>query len=342
LVGFLPASDATVNNKLLVTGEATINLKNSLGSGETIGLNWQQVQVKSPRLNILFNQPYLFNSPFGVNFAFDLFKKDSSYLNISVLLGVQYSLSSNQTGAVYFQNLSTNLLAVDTISIKSSHVLPSEADVRSVNIGLSYEWFNTDYRYNPRRGNEFSVNVSAGTKKINKNASILKLSDPDDPGFDFNNLYDTVTLNAYQFRIKVAAAHYFRLTRASTLKTAIDGAWFESPSIYRNELYQIGGHRLLRGFDEESIFAAQYAVGTVEYRYLLGQNSFLFAFGDYGWARNKVAAIKASHTYLGLGLGMAFETKAGIFNISYAAGQRNDSKFNLRQSKIHLGYVNYF
>ena len=39
---------------------------------------------------------------------------------------------------------------------------------------------------------------------------------------------------------------------------------------------------------------------------------------------------------------MAFETKAGIFNISYAAGKRDDQKFNLRQAKIHLGYVNYF
>ncbi|WP_315820083.1 hypothetical protein [Paraflavitalea speifideaquila] len=45
---------------------------------------------------------------------------------------------------------------------------------------------------------------------------------------------------------------------------------------------------------------------------------------------------------MGLGLGMAFETKAGIFNISYAAGKRDDAKFNLRQAKIHFGYVNYF
>jgi outer membrane protein assembly factor BamA len=342
LVGFLPANDQLANNKLLVTGEATINLKNSLGGGETIGLNWQQVQVKSPRLNLLFNQPYLFGSPFGVNFAFDLFKKDSSYLNISLLLGMQYAVSSNQTGSVYLQNLSTNLLTVDTSSIKFSRRLPVEADVRSVNIGINYEWFNTDYRYNPRRGNEFVINASAGTKTIRKNASIVKLKDDSDPSFDFNHLYDTVDLNAYQFRIKLAAAHYFRLTRASTLKASVNGGWFQSPNTFRNELFQIGGYRLLRGFDEESIFASQYAVGTVEYRYLIGQNSFLFAFTDYGWAKNTVPAVNVSNTFLGVGLGMAFETKAGIFNVSYAAGKRDDSKFNLRQSKIHLGYVNYF
>lgn len=342
LVGFLPANDQLVNNKLLVTGEATINLKNALGAGETIGLNWQQVQVKSPRLNIVFAYPYLFNSPFGINFAFDLFKKDSSYVNINLLLGLQYALSSNQTGSVYIQNQSTNLLTVDTVRVKSMHALPQEADVRSVNIGINYEWFNTDYRFNPRSGNEISINTAAGTKKINKNSSIVKLRDESDPDFDFNSLYDTVQLNAYQFRIKLAAAHYFRLTRASTLKTAVNGGWFQSPSIYRNELFQIGGYRLLRGFDEESIFASRYAVGTVEYRYLLGQNSFLFAFTDLGWAKNTLPSVNMSNTFLGVGLGMAFETKAGIFNISYAAGKRDDAKFNLRQSKIHLGYVNYF
>ncbi len=115
----------------------------------------------------------------------------------------------------------------------------------------------------------------------------MKLRDDSDPDFDFNRLYDTVALNAYQFRIKLAAAHYFRLTRASTLKTAVNGGWFQSPSIYRNELFQIGGYRLLRGFDEESIFASRYAVGTVEYRYLLGQNSFMFAFTDLGWAKTQ-------------------------------------------------------
>jgi hypothetical protein len=39
---------------------------------------------------------------------------------------------------------------------------------------------------------------------------------------------------------------------------------------------------------------------------------------------------------------MAFETKAGIFNISYAIGKRNDVNLNLRQAKIHIGYVNFF
>jgi outer membrane translocation and assembly module TamA len=339
LLGLLPANAQTVNNKLLITGEANVNLRNSLGGGETIGLNWQQIQIKSPRLDIAFTQPYLFNSPFGVDFKFDLFKKDSSFINIGGQAGIQYAVSSNQTGSVFIQNLKTNLLTVDTIQVKNARQLPQEADVSSINLGVNYQFYNTDYRFNPRSGNEVEIIATAGTKKIKKNNVIIKLTDD---FFDYNSLYDTFKLKSYQFRVNVKAAHYFRLNKSSTIKTAINGGWFQSPNIFRNELFQIGGYKLLRGFDEESIFASQYGVATLEYRYLLGQNSFLFAFADGGTTRNTSQSRNIQNNFIGGGLGMAFETKAGIFNISYAAGKRDDLKFNLRQAKIHLGYVNYF
>ena len=342
LVGFLPASTQTENNKLQITGEATVNLRNSLGNGESIGINWQQLQIKSPRLDLSFQQPYLFGSPFGVNASFNLFKKDSSFVNINMQLGAQYSLSSSQGGSVFIQNFQTNVLTVDTLYTKNNRSLPEQADIRSVNLGINYEWFNTDYRLNPRQGNEWQISVAAGSKKIKKNNVIVGLKDESDPAFDFNSLYDTVRLNSYQFRLKGSLAHYFKLTRASTLKTAVNGGWFESPAIYRNELFQIGGYKLLRGFDEESIFASQYAIGTLEYRYLVGRNSYLFYFVDGGWSKNNAGYARSGNNYWGTGLGMAFETKAGIFNLSYAAGKRDDTKFNMRQSKIHIGYVNYF
>lgn len=342
LIGLLPANEQLANNKLLITGEANINLKNALGNGETIGVNWQQIQVKSPRLNIIFQQPYLFGTPFGMNFNFDLFKKDSSFVNISILLGAVYAVSSRQTGSVFIQRLTTNLLTVDTFSVKNSRRLPPEADVSSVNLGVNYEWFNTDYRFNPRRGNEFNISASAGTKNIKKNNVIEKLYDGSDPGFNFGSLYDTFQLKSYQFRVKIKGIHYFPVSRASTIKTAVNLGWFQSPNIFRNELFQIGGYKTLRGFDEESIYTSSYGIATAEYRYLLGQNSFLSVFMDYGVIKDKSQGRSINNNFLGVGLGMAFETKAGIFNISYAAGKRDDQKFNLRQSKIHLGYVNYF
>ena len=108
-------------------------------------------------------------------------------------------------------------------------------------------------------------------------------------------------------------------------------------------MFQIGGYKILRGFSEESIYATQYAVLTAEYRYRLALNSFMFGFIDGGWVKNKHQSVNVNNNFIGAGLGLAFETKFGLLNISYAAGKRNDVKLNLREaSKIHFGYVNYF
>ena len=104
----------------------------------------------------------------------------------------------------------------------------------------------------------------------------------------------------------------------------------------------MGGYKLLRGFDEESQYLSQFAILTAEYRYLVGQRSYFYLLVDGGWGRNSSQNNKISYTYFGTGLGLAFETKAGIFNLAWAVGKRNDSNFNLRQSKIHLGFINYF
>jgi len=342
LVGFMPSNNALTSNKILITGQATISLQNALGNGEGIGLNWEQIQQSSPRLNLSFKQPYLFNSPFGVNTSFDLFKKDSSYININLLLGLQYAASATQTSSIFIQSFISNLLTIDSAQIIATHQLPNQADVSSVNIGLSYEFNNTNYRFNPQRGNEFSFTGSTGIKKIKKNATIVKLIDPLDSGFSFNALYDTIKLSSYQFKLQSSGAHYFPLGHATTLKLGYNAGLFQSPNNFLNELFQIGGYKLLRGFDEESIYASKYAVGTVEYRYLIGQNSFLFSFVDYGWANNNLSGYNLNSIYLGIGLGLAFETKAGIFNLSYAIGKQDGSSLNFRQAKIHLGYATFF
>jgi len=342
LLGFLPNNDQLTSKKLLITGEANVNLHNALGQGETIGLNWQQLQVKSPRLNILYQHPYLFNTPIGLDFAFDMFRKDSTFVNINLQLGAQYMLSTTQSGKLFIQKFQTILNAVNVATILQTHQLPEDADVNSVNVGIDYSFNNTDYRLNPRKGNEVHIIGSVGTKKIKKNDQLVALKDPGDPAYDFSSLYDTVKLKSYQFRIILSAAKYFQLGKQSTIKGAFNGAVFQSANIFRNELFQIGGYKLLRGFDEESQYLSKYAIGTMEYHYLIGMNSYFYTLFDGGWGQNNSLNRNISYTYFGAGLGLSFETKVGIFNLAWAVGKRSDTQLNLRQSKIHFGFVNYF
>lgn len=346
LIGFLPNNDQLSSKKLLITGEANILLRNSLGAGETIGLNWQQIQVKSPHLNFIYQHPFIFKSNVGLDFSFDMFKKDSSFLNVNFQLGVLYALNTTQSARLFVQRFQTIVSSggLNTPAVIQTRTLPDAGDVSWLNIGLDYELNTTDYRLNPRSGNELRIIASGGSKKIKRNNEILQLKDPNDPGFDFAKLYDTINLNAAQVRIKSTAAHYFPLGKSqrSVFKTALNAGYFQSRNFFRNELFQLGGYKLLRGFDEESQYLSRYAIATLEYHYLVGRNSYFYVLADGGWGKGLNAGNKIDYTYFGTGLGLAFETKAGIFNLAWAVGKRNDFPFDLRKSKIHVGFANYF
>lgn len=343
LVGFLPGNSIT--GKTQITGDVHLDLKNALGTGENILLNWQQLQPQSPRLNLGYTHPYIFNTNFGIDFSFDLLKRDSSYLQLNSILGLQYIISSSQTFKIFYQNERSYLLSggVDTSQVIFSKILPPNIDVSSGNFGVGYHFVNTNYRLNPRSGNELDITASAGIKKTTKNNDIVNLKDPNDPAYNFNSLYDSIKLKSYRFRIVASAAHYFPFGKNNALKTAVNFGIFQSPQTFRNELFQLGGYKLLRGFDEESIYANQYAVFTAEYRYLVGINSYFFGFSDIGFTKTKFNTTQYSNSFISGGLGLAFETKVGLLNLSYAIGKRNDVKFDIRNSsKIHFGYINYF
>jgi outer membrane protein assembly factor BamA len=340
LIGVLPA--ANQGSKFQLTADVNLNLKNALNGGESILLNWQQLQKKSPRLNLGYQKPYIFSSNFGFDFAFDLFKKDSTFLQVNGQLGLQYLLSANQAGKFFVQWQNSFLLAngVDTNQVKATKKLPVNIDVSTASFGMDYEWIKTDYRLNPRSGNEIKITASAGIKNLKRNNDILSIKDP---LFNYASLYDSLKERSYQFRIKLMAAHYFPLRKQTAFKTAINAGIYNSQSIFRNELFQIGGYRLLRGFDEESIYATAYGVATAEYRIRVSLNSYFFGFADGGMVKNKYQNVNLNNTFVSAGLGMALETKLGLLNISYAIGKRDDIKFNIREaSKIHFGYVNYF
>jgi outer membrane protein assembly factor BamA len=340
IVGFLPSG--TQSNKLQVTGDVNLNLKNTFGNGETIIAVWQQLQLKSPRLNLGYQQPYILGTKFGVDFLFDLFKKDSTFLQLQAQLGTQYFISANQWGKLFVQWQNTFLLAdgVDTAFVKATKTLPPNIDVTAVNVGLDYELNTTDYRLNPRSGNELKITTTVGIKNIKPNNQILSIKDG---SFNYATLYDTLKKKAYQLKVKASAAHFFPVGKQATVKVGLNTGVYTSPNMFRNELFQIGGYRLLRGFNEESIFASTYATTTVEYRYRLGLNSNLFGFIDGGWVQNKYQQQNVKNTFASAGLGLLFETKFGLLNLSYALGKRNDVPFNIREaSKIHFGYINYF
>lgn len=340
IVGFGGAGQNTLDRKLRLTGQMRVKLHNSFGGGELIGLDWQQLQPRSPRIKVDFAKPYLMNSSLGVDFNFQLYKLDSAFIKVEATPSVFYELSVSQKLRLLLGIASSTTLSVDTNAIIAAKRLPEVVDFSMFNVGLGYTYNNTDYLVNPTTGTVCMVSFSGIRRRYAANQQVTDLAKND---FSYRAMYDSLmSATKWQLQSKITLDHYWKIGPISVIKNAVNLAWQSGKNNFINEVFQIGGYRLLRGFDDESIFANAYAVGTAEYRYLMGRNSFFFGFVDGGWTMLQRLQATQHHTYISGGIGMAFQTKAGIFNVALGNGKKSGEPFRFNRSKIHIGYTALF
>ena len=341
LIGLQPNNQET-GGKFLLTGDIKLAFANALGQGETFQLNWQNLQYKSPRYNIIFSVPYLFKTPIGISGKFDFYKKDTTFRTINGELGLFYQLNANDRIKIYYTIASSRLGSINTNSLIATRKLPTNADVSYKTIGTEFTFQKLDYKLNPRKGYKAILNASVSFRNIIKNTTIENTFDPVE-GKNFSYLYDTLTLKNYKYNLSAELHYYTPLGKRFILANIYHGGiTLSNKALYRNELYQIGGYQILRGFDEGSIFSNHFHVLSIEPRYLISLNSFFFIFTDLAYLQSKFSDVYIKQTAFSVGLGMAFETKAGIFNISYGVGKSNNQSFELKNSKVHFGYISVF
>jgi outer membrane protein assembly factor BamA len=338
IIGLQPNSVET--GKFMLTVDAQLRLQNILAAGESINLSYQNLQYKSPRLKVDGVYPYLFDSPVGVDVDFDLFKKDTAFRRTSLQVGLRYALSATDYFRVFYQVRSNRLITVDTAYVRSRKALPEDVDVTAGGAGAEVLLNRTDYRLSPRRGWEANIKGSALRRSVRRSDAITGMRDAG--GFSFASLYDTLTRQTYQYTLQAGVATYLSLSKKLVVKAAYTGGYISGSNLFRNELYQIGGFRVLRGFDEQSIFANQYHIATAELRLLFSGPSFVYLFSDNGWVESRFSGFSRTGFYNGFGLGATLETKSGLFTISYALGRSPDSPVQFRQSKVHFGYLALF
>jgi hypothetical protein len=312
----------------MLTGEAHFKLLNSFGRAEILDFNWRKLQQSSQDLKFNLVYPFLFSTPFGIDFKFSLYKQDSSYINLSKDFGLQYIFSGNNYLKGFVDNRSSNLIS--TYGMENITVLPQWGDISCVLYGLETRYEKLDYRINPRKGFVFLINGAAGNKTIKKNSKI-------NPA-----VYDSLKLKSSQYKYTADADFYIPFFTKSTIKLGTKNGALINDQLFENELYRIGGMSTLRGFDEESIYASLYSIVTVEYRYLFEQNSYLNLFWNGAYYENKSMNKHIIDRPYGFGAGLSFETKAGIFSISYALGKQFNNPIYFKQAKIHFGIVSYF
>lgn len=338
ILGLQPNTVAT--GKFLFTADAQAAFQNLIGNGESFSFSYQKLQAASPRIKAEAVYPYLLGTPIGADGHFDLYFNGTQYRRTSFDLGGRYALNAQDFIRLYYKGSNNRVINPDTAFIITYHKLPDNIDLNTGGAGIEFQSSRLDYKYNPSKGWSARVSGEALSRKVRKNDGITGIQDGS--GFDFTTLYDSLSIQSYQYHVNADLAYYLPLRKRVVLKSAYSGGWISGERLFQNELYQLGGFHMLRGFDEGSIFANQYHILTAELRLLFSRNSNVYLFSDNAWLQSNINGFSNEGFYNGFGLGTVLETKAGQFTIAYGLGRSTGNPLQLRQSKIHINYVAFF
>ena len=325
IVGILPND----KGKTVFTGDLKIKLVSTIfKSGETVDIQWRRLQTQTQDLKASLIYPYIGGLPVGADYNIKIYKKDTTFLDVNNAIGLNYYFSGLNYIKVFYKQRNANLIS--TSGLSNITVLPEYADVVTKAYGLGLFLEKLDYKFNPRKGVGINIQGSVGSRQIKKNPKINDVA------------YSTLDLKTSQYQVEGTAVGYVNIVKNHVVKLSSQFGTVFGNTIYKNELFRIGGLRTMRGFDEESIYASVYVIPTIEYRFLFEKNSNLFLFAEGAYYENHSVNNRYDDKPISVGAGINFETKAGIFNLSYAIGKQQGNGFDMRIGKIHAGLTALF
>jgi len=318
IAGYVPGTGE--NESGYLTGFININLRNLFGTGRGALIKWMQENKSSQELQLKYFEPWLFGYPF--NFETSLFqrKQDSSYVQRNAELSLEY-LASEDLSASFLLNSQSTIPAEKTGN--SSTVFNST----SLTTGFFIKIDSRDDFYSPTKGLFFNT----GYKFTKKNISSTNTPDV--------NLLQT---NYSHQRIELDFSFYQRIFERQILHLALHGRELKGTNLDLSDLYFLGGTNTLRGYREKQFQGNRLLWSNLEYRFLITQRTYAFAFFDYGYIfKNEAVYQNNSRTInnkSGFGFGLNIETGLGVLGVSFALG--NGDSFS--DGKIHFGIINEF
>jgi translocation and assembly module TamA len=343
IVGFAPNSANSAKNRLLITGEVNVELNNLFKSGKQIALNWRNYLQNSQKLDVNFTYPYLFNTKLGINGEFSLNKFDTVFVNLKSKLSFRYQQKGNNYLQFYYQNISSNLLSVDTNVIRSVKRIPTNNPFKIDNYGMAAFQQDFDYLPNPRKGYAISADMAVGQKTLLRNTQINQVKYVNTENGKLISIYDTINIRSLRLDFKILSTLYIPIKKRGTFRQQIQFDALFAKDILFNELYNIGGFSSLRGFDENEIFASKLFAYTAEYRYLIGENSNVGLFVNAAAIENILeSTVLVKDIPFGFGALANIQVGKGILNLAFALGSQQGNTIKLNSGKFHFGVVNYF
>ncbi|MEQ6118552.1 BamA/TamA family outer membrane protein [Reichenbachiella sp. MALMAid0571] len=311
ILGLIPGAE---NRKPELTGELNFELQNLFKAGKYFDFHWKKITTKTQQLDVSYEHPFVFGSPFYLRLSFNQLKENTAFSNRLLLLGLNYSLSASTRLNLFYENKNGNRLedlAVDN------------GDFGLNNYGVGLEINTLDNIQIPKSGYITHLNAQVGLKTITSSAP--------------NNQSKS---DQYEFRADFA--NYMPLGKSSILFFKFSGGLLENQNLFLNDLFRLGGLKSIRGFNENFFYASKYGLVNLEWQLYLEASSYLFLFFDQALLEREIYSGAITDKPSGAGVGMKINSNGGQFSIIYGLGRSGNQGFSFDQSKIHFGYTAKF
>ena len=318
VIGYIPSTGQNQGGYL--TGLVNISMQNLFGTGRAVSIKWQQYNKYSQDLELKYLEPWLFNYPFNFIGSMVQRKQDSSYVQRTFQGTLEYLATDNISASVF---VSTESVIPTVLTNQVFTVFNSNAVTSGINLKID----TRDDPYSPTEGILFLNSYSYSRKKIYGPQQFIT------PAISTN-------VNLQRFTLDLSG--YYQLFNRQVIALGLHGRELRGSFFEISDLFRLGGASTLRGYSEDQFLGNRIMWTNLEYRLLLSQRTYTFAFLDTGYflrnANSQLNVLKSEGFRIGYGVGFNVETSLGVLSVSFALA-KGDS---FSDGKIHFGIVNQF
>ena len=312
VLGYLPPDGGAPGG---LVGSGRVDLRNVFGGGRAASVALERTPGLASSFSVAVADPFVFGSPLGAGLSFEGASRDSTLARQRLAVDLRYALDPSLD---LVASLAREAVRPGVFGAALVDGRPRVRRTDDVLVGVGLAYARLDRPRNPRRGLTLDLLAEQGRRGGDAIES--------GPG-SRRRLTVRSRLFAPTFGRQAVVVG---VDATVTQQTAgLDGL------VDEGDLVRFGGAASFRGYDEAVFLARSYVRGLAEYRLLLDDVSFAFAFVDAGgFDRPAVPGLVAERRGLvGYGAGLRLATGLGVATVSYAL----NPDLGPSRGKVHVG-----
>jgi outer membrane protein insertion porin family len=191
---------------------------------------------------------------------------------------------------------------------------------------LGIEFDTRDYPVNPRSGLRYLASFAYGLKE--------------NSGPDYVIKEDSLSRREGIKKLRINLDYYIGLWKNQVLAFKMYGSYIQGDKnqLQLSDHIWFGGFGTVRGYREDQFHGTTVSWLNLEYRFIVGRNSRVFLFNDWGFFQyDDIVGLKKDIVG-GFGIGIRFDSPLGIMGVDYGLGQGD----TFSTGKIYFGIINTF